>query len=281
MSAYTVLRDDFRNARRSSVVLGVIGVFTVLTALVFVSEIDIYDHAYRTLFDVTMLVGLVFPLFVAPLTYLSIAGDRSGGAMKYVLGLPNSRFEYFVGKFVSRAGVAVAAILVAVFVGFVVAAATFTNGADPVRFLAFAAVSVLYALAMVSVFVAISASTASRSRAMFGVFGSYFVLVPFMFGFLPVLSLGTLVDAVSSLLGVTVSGETRELITMLSPATAYLQSTELVFRGVFDQYEAFGMFSPGSDNLARQAWFTVLVMLAWTVGAFGAGYAKFRASELG
>mgnify|MGYP006281375169 FL=1 len=45
MSTYTVLRDDFRNARRSSVVLGVIGVFTVLTALVFVSEIDIYDHA--------------------------------------------------------------------------------------------------------------------------------------------------------------------------------------------------------------------------------------------
>src|SRR6056297_1270575 len=117
MSAYTVLRDDFRNARRSSVVLGVIGVFTALTALVFVSEIDIYDHAYRTLFDVTMLTGLVFPLIVAPLTYLSIAGDRSGGAMKYALGLPNSRLEYYAGKFASRAGVAVVAVVFAVVVG--------------------------------------------------------------------------------------------------------------------------------------------------------------------
>lgn len=281
MGVYTVGRDDFRNVRRSYVVLGVIGVFAALVGLVFVAEIDIYDDAYRTLFDVSALVAFVFPLFAAPLTYLAIAGDRSRGSIKYVMGLPNSRLEYFLGKYCSRAAVAVAAVVVATVAGYVVAALTFANGADPVRFLKFAAVSALYALSIVGLFVGISATTAGRSRAMFAVFGTYFVLVPFWFGLLPVLSVNTIVDTLASVLGVTVSESTRELITVLSPGTAYLQATEVVYSGVIREYEAFATFQPDSDALARQTWFSVAVMAGWAVVGPVVGYLKFRASELG
>jgi ABC-2 type transport system permease protein len=146
VGVYTVTRDDFRNARRSYIVLGVIGVFAGIVGLVFVSEMNIYPDAYRTLFDVSALIAFVFPLFIAPLTYLSIAGDVSNGSIKYVLGLPNSRLEYFVGKYVSRAAVAVVAVVLGTLVGFVIAAVTFANSVDPIRFLEFAGASAAYAL---------------------------------------------------------------------------------------------------------------------------------------
>jgi ABC-2 type transport system permease protein len=281
VSLYTVTRDDFRNVRRSYVVLAVVGVFAALVGLVFASEIRIYDDAYRTLFDVSALVAFVFPLFVAPLTYLAIAGDRSRGTIKYVLGLPNSRLEYFLGKYLSRAVVAVAAVVIATLVGYAIAAATFTNGADPVRFLEFAGVSLLYALAIVGLFVGISATTAGRSRAMFAVFGTYFVLVPFWFGLLPVLSVSTIIDAAASVLNVTVSDSTRQLIQVISPGTAYLQATEVVYSGVLDEYNFARTFKPETDVLAREAWFSVVVLLGWSLVGPVVGYLKFRGSELG
>lgn len=280
MSTFTVARDDFRNARRSYIVLGVIGVFTALTALIFVSEIDIYDDPYRVLFDVLFFVSFVFPLLLAPLAYLSIAGDRDSGTIKYAMGLPNSRAEYFAGKFLSRFGVGAAAIVLSIVVGFAISLVFFVSTPDVVRFATFAGINLLYTFTFVSMFVAISASTGSRSRAMFGTLGLYFVLIVFWFGFLPLLNVGTLLDTVESLLGVTVSEDARSYIGLASPGTAYLQTCKAVFTGVLGQYESFGQFSTG-DELYAQTWFTALVMLAWGVGSLAVGYLQFRRSELG
>jgi ABC-2 type transport system permease protein len=282
VSTYTVARDDFRNVRRSYVVLGVVGVFAGLTALVFAAEIDIYDDAYRTLYDVSALVAFAFPLFVAALTYLSVAGDRSRGSIKYALGLPNTRLEYFVAKYASRATIAVAAVLSGTLLGFAVAAATFVNGADPVRFLKFGGVSALYALAFTGTFVAISATTSERSRAMFGVIGAYFVLVPFWSGLLPVVSLPTIVDTVASTLDVTLSESTRYLIQSLSPTQSYFGLTEIVYTDVGDGYPVFAdIGDEGSEMLADEEWFNALVLLCWATLVPVLGYLKFRASELG
>lgn len=278
VGVYTVTCDDFRNTRRSYIVLGVIGVFAGLVGMVFVFEMNIYDNPYRALFDVAALIGFVFPLFVAPLTYLSIAGDVSRGSIKYVLGLPNSRLEYFVGKYASRAAVAVAAVVLGTLVGFVVAAATFTNSAALGRFLMFAGVSMVYAVALSGLFVSISAMTASRSRAMFAVLVMYFVLMVFWPGLLPFLNLQMVIDTIASTLGIAVSAPTRELISMLSPVNAYHQTTGVVFSGVLDQHPGGG---PQSDWLASQTWFCLLVELGWATLVPAIGYLKFRGSELG
>jgi ABC-2 type transport system permease protein len=279
MSTFTVARDDFRNARRSYIVLGVIGVFTALTALIFVSEMDFYEP-YRTLFDVLFFVSFVFPLLLAPLAYLCIAGDRTSGAIKFAMGLPNSRREYFAGKFLSRFGVGAAAILVSVAVGFLISLLFFSPGPDVVRFLTFAAISLLYTFTFVSMFVAVSASTASRSRAMFGALGLYFVLIVFWFGFLPLLNVQTALDTVGGLLGVTISEDTRNYVAIFSPGTAYLQTSKAVFTGVLGEYEGFQQFAT-EDELYAETWFTALVMLAWGVGSLAVGYVQFTRSELG
>lgn len=279
MSTLTVAKDDFRNARRSYIVVGVIGLFTGLTALIFLSEMDFYEP-YRTLFDVLFFVSFVLPLLLAPLAYLCIAGDRESGAIKYAMGLPNSRGEYFAGKFLSRFGVAAAAVLAAVLVGFVVSLVAFSPAPDVARFVLFAGITLLYACTFVSLFVAVSASTKSRSRAMFGALGLYFVLIVFWFGFLPLLNLSTLLNAVGDLLGVTITDETQSYVAVLSPGTAYLQTSKAAFGGVLDQYDAFQQFGT-EDELYAETWFTALIMLAWSVGSLAVGYLRFQRSELG
>lgn len=280
MSLRTVIYDDLRNISRSYVVVGVIGVFICLVALIFISEIDIYDNPYRVLWDVWALIAFVGPLFLAPLSYLAIAGDRESGTIKYVLGLPNSRVEYYVGKLISRTLVAVTAILLSVIWGYIIAALTFVNPPDLIRFLVFLAVSLVYVVSTVSVFIAISASTKKRSRAMFGTLGIYFLFVPFWFGFFPVINIETIVDTIAQLFGVTVSDETSRRIGTLSPAVAYLEATEPVYNGVLDQYEVFNQFE-SNEKLVGKTWFNILVMVLWSAITLPLGYLKFKSSEIG
>ncbi|WP_232703303.1 ABC transporter permease [Halobacterium wangiae] len=283
MSLRTVARDDFTNARRSYVVLGVVGVLTALVALIFVSEITVYDHPYRALFDVSFFMFLVFPIILAPLTYLAIAGDRDSGAIKYVMGLPNTRTDYVLGKFASRFAVAVAAVVLAVAAGFLVALLAFVEAPGPARFAAFAGVSLLAAFAFVGIYVGISAVTNSRSRAMLGVFGAYFLLVPFWFGFLPVIGLPDLLNTVADVLGTTISEDTQQLVRALSPATSYLYSTQIVYQGLFPTpYDSLNaQIGNAPDKVYAKFWFNALVMFVWGAGSMLVGYLSFRRSELG
>jgi ABC-2 type transport system permease protein len=282
VSLYTVARDDFTNARRSYAVLGVIGVFSALVAVIFGANSGNHQFAYRTLFDVSFFVFLVLPIILAPLTYLAIAGDRDGGAIKYAMGLPNTRSQYVFGKLLSRLSVGLTAVLVGTLVGLVLAFATYPNAPEPVRFVEFAAVTLLFAFSWVGIYVGVSALTDSRSRAMLGAFVAYFVLVPFWFGFLPVVSLLDLLGAATDLLGVTLSTETQSLIQSLSPATAYLRSTEIVYTGVIADHERIAQsFSGESTKLYAKLWFQAAVMAAWGALSMLVGYVSFRRSELG
>lgn len=280
MTVTTVLRDDVRNARRSRVVVGVVGLFAALTALVFVSEVSVYDDPYRTLFDVSALVAFAFPLIAAPLSYLAIAGDRASGAIKYAIGLPNSRREYVLAKYCSRGTVAAVATLVATALGFGVAAVAFVEAPDPARFAVFGGVSALYAVSVTGVFLGLSALTRSRSRAMFATIGAYFLLVVFGAGLVPVLELGTVLDAVESLLGTTLDESARATVRNLSPANAYLHLTEPVYDGVADSYDRIdGQMTAIPDGLASALWFDALVLVGWGTLVPVAGYLGFARSE--
>ncbi|MFB6141267.1 MAG: ABC transporter permease subunit [Halosimplex sp.] len=282
MSATSVARTDFRSIRRSYVVVGVVAAFAAVVALAFVGSSEVHPHPVRTTYGLSALVAWALPLLLAPLAYLAIAGDRARGTITYHLGLPNSRAAYFRGKYVTRAGVAAATAALGVAVAFVVALATYEHAPDPGRFLVFGALSTLFALAMVGVFVAVSASVASRSRAMVGVVGAYFLLSAFWVGPLPVLNLRTALDAVAALPGVTVSESARALVGSLSPAGAYFNLLpDLVWANAPAQYTVFEQFAGRPDYLGYEPWFDLMVLGVWTVGAPLVGYLRFRSAELG
>ncbi|MFB6146559.1 MAG: ABC transporter permease [Halobacteriaceae archaeon] len=284
MTLLGVARDDFRNARRSYVVLGVIGVLAAFVALIVYSVSDYHADAFRALFDVSFFFFLVFPLILVPLTYLSIAGDRERGSIKHALGLPNTRAAYVFGTFLSRVGVAVAAVLISVVVAAVVGGVAYAQPLDLVRFAWFAAVSALFVASMTAVFVACSAVTSKRSRAMFGVVAAYFLLGPFWFGFLPVVSLETVVRTVADVLGTTISDETFNHIRFSSPTTAYLAGLEPVYDGVLGtgEYPRVDQnYVDASTELYEKNWYNWLTMTAWGAVALAVGYARFRVAELG
>lgn len=282
MSLYTVARDDFRNVAKSYAVVGVVGVFTLLVALIFYSEMNTFAHPYRTLWDVQQFVGIVLPIVLAPLTYLAIAGDLVSGRITFAMGLPNRREEYFGGKVLSRFAVAAIAVLVGLAVGLAIAAATFANAPSVVRFLTFTFGSMLFALAWVSLFVAISASTGKRSRAMLGAIGAYFLLVPFWFGMIGPVSLDAVLGAVTDLLGVSLSESARHYVNSLSPTWAFMGVMEPVYAGVTDEYEILAtQYGGDTAEMWAQTWYNVLVLLGWSTVSLGVGYLNFQRSELG
>jgi len=284
VSFTTIVRDDFRNARRSYVVLGVIGVLAAFVGLIVYSVESNHADAFRALFDVSFFFFLVFPLILIPLTYLSIAGDRERGSIKHALGLPNSRAEYVFGKFVSRATVAVAAVLLATTVAFALGVALYAESVDSIRFAKFAAVSALFVASLSAIFVACSALTSRRSRAMFGVIAAYFVLGPFWFGALPVVSLQAVVDTLADALGTSVSETTFGYIQWSSPSTAYLAGLEPVYDGVVGSGEYPQIdrnYGGDGDELYTKPWYSWLVMTAWGTVTLGLAYLRFRVAELG
>lgn len=282
MSVATVARDDFRSIRRSYVVVGVVATFAAIAGLAFLGSSEVHPDPVRTTWGFSALVAWVFPLLIAPLAYLAVAGDRSRGTIKYHLGLPNSRGSYFAAKYLTRAGVTVAAMVLSVVTAFVVAALTYETAPDPARFATFGALSTLFALSLVGVFVSVSAAFASRSRAMMGVLGAYFGLVILWISPVPAVSLGTLLDAISSLPGVAISDSTEALIGALSPAGAYFNTLpELVWADATGGYDVFAQFEDIPDYLGYEPWLNVLSMAAWAVLAPVAGYLRFRTAELG
>lgn len=281
MSTYTVARDDFRNVAGSNLVLGVVGAFAALVAFIFISEIGIYDDPYRALFDVSTALVLLGPILLAPLAYQSIVGDRTSGRIKFEMGLPNSRGEYFAGTVVSRFAVVTVATVGSVTLGFAIAAVTFTNAPDLGRFAVFAGTTLLYTLSFTSIFIGISALAESRAAAMFASLVAYFVLVLFVLGVAPYVNLETVLAAVGDLLGTPVSDSTRRLIENLSPWPAYGGATHPIYAGVTDQYQRLPSVPPGQRSKAyAKTWFDVAVLVAWLVIPLVVGFLKFRTSEL-
>ncbi|MFC6954179.1 ABC transporter permease [Halorubellus litoreus] len=285
MSFATVFRDDFKNTRRSYVVLGVIATLTGFVSLITYSVAEFHDDAFRALFDVSFFFFLVFPLILVPLTYLSVAGDREHGSIKHTLGLPNTRAEYVLGKYVSRTAVALGAVLASVLAALLIGLGMYDGSVDVARFATFAAITGLFVASMTAIFVACSTLTSRRSRAMFGVIGLYFLLGPFWLGFLPVVSLQTVVTTVADLFGATVSESTRGWITAASPTTAYLSGLEPVYDGVIGSGDyprvTRNYAVEGSREIYQENWFNYATMTAWGVVALAASYARFRVAELG
>jgi ABC-2 type transport system permease protein len=282
VSTRTVAGVDFRSVRRSYVVVGVVATFAALVGLAFLGSSEVHPHPVRTTWGLAALVAWVLPLLLAPLAYLAIAGDRARGTITYHLGLPNSRAAYFRGKYVTRAAVAAGTTLLGVAVAFAVALATYEHAPDPGRFLALGVLSAAFALAMAGIFLAISASVASRSRAMVGVVGAYFLLSAFWIGPLPALNLDTALDAVAALTGVVIPESTRAVVGALSPAGAYFNLLpELVWADAPGEYDVFAQFADLPDYLGYEPWFNAAVLAVWTVGAPLVGYLRFRSAELG
>lgn len=279
MSWTAIAKKDFRDARRSKKIWAIGGVFLLLLALILLSSPT--DGPNATTGPMTQVVGIsmfLLPLAVLVMTYHSITGERESGSIKYLLGLPATRFEAVVGKFVARSLVAGLGIFVALVGGAVIM--RFHFGALPVvEYTKLGLLTLYFTVVWAGIGVGLSALSRTRGQALVGTLGIYFVFgVMWLTSFLnPEESVAYVVEDLFSLDPIP---GLYDFVAHLSPAFAYgTANYELAIdeasRMPLDGYYGSELPFYLSD------WFMLVILLAWLVVPLGLGYFRFRDAELG
>ncbi|MCU4974677.1 ABC transporter permease [Halobacteria archaeon AArc-m2/3/4] len=278
MSTLSVAKKDFLDVRRAKIVWFVGGLYTLFAVLFF--YLGQYnnpnpDVRYQ-LFTLSSIGALFIPLIALVAAYLAIAGERESGSIKYLLSLPNTRRDVVLGKYLSRAAV----VSVSVVLAFVVGAALTVLWYPDLHIDVFASVvalTVLFTIGYVAIAIGISAATKSRSRAMGGAIGFYFVGNLLMI--FPGLSIIEGLDYLfNSLLGLGVSDNVLEFIRMLSPTMAFVQSMALT---IPDDLAGVQAEFSGDVPFYLEPEAALVVLIAWLVVPVALGLWRFSRADLG
>jgi ABC-2 type transport system permease protein len=302
MSTLTVAKKDFRSARRSRMLWGgaiALGLIAALLAYVSGGIERPPTESVQELFSVlTLVAAVLLPIVALVASYLAIAGERESGGIKFLLSLPNTRREVFLGKLLSRTGIVVGGVAFMYVAALSVALGR--HGAFPAlavfgTFL----LTALYGSTFVSVAIAMSAAAAERSRAIAGALTAYFVLV--IFYVFPVIRISAIARWVhTTLLGSDPNPDLYNAVRHTSPYLAYQKATnfalpgEMASRPFRDSIRNVAPESgPGpSRGLGEAARanpdlplyltdeFSLVVLAFWAVVPLAIGYVLFKRADL-
>jgi ABC-2 type transport system permease protein len=221
-------------------------------------------------------LSFVLPLVAMLGTYAALVGERERGSIRFLFGLPNSREDAYLGKYLGRATVVVAPLVVGMAVAAVVAAFTYQSGAV-LGLVGVAVLSVPYALLFVGAGISASAVADSDNQAVALVVG-VFVLFRAVWPAVQWLSIQGLRDPYPR-------PEYYFWIGRLNPMNAYVKLTTLfVERGVNHPLltgpSTYEGATAASTSLATSHGLAVVVLLFWTVVAPLVGLAYYRRRDL-
>jgi ABC-2 type transport system permease protein len=267
----------------------VLGLIAALLAYVAGNAGGTSTETVVSLFRVlTLIMSILLPVVALVASYLAIAGERESGGIKFLLSLPNTRRDVFVGKLASRLGI-VAAGVCFMYVAAVSVALT-RHGAFPAAVVfGTLLVTAVYGATFVSVAVSMSAAAASKSRAIAGAFASYFALV-ILYVF-PVVQIPAMVRWLhTTILGADPNPDLYNAVQYTSPYLAYRKATNLVFpadqrQRVFysslpEEFDPETMSANAQLPVYLQDEFSLVVLAFWLVVPLAAGYWLFQRSDL-
>ncbi|MFB6165910.1 MAG: ABC transporter permease subunit [Haloarculaceae archaeon] len=283
MSVRTVARRDFTAVRRSQALWAVATLLAVVTALIAFGyqgyRLTPLAETRQLFGQLGMLFAVLVPIVALVASYMSIAGERDGGGIKFLLGFPNTRREVFLGKLASRAVVVAGGLTFAFATATSVAVAR--HGVLPWRtVLGLFGVTLLYATVFVGVAVALSAAVATKTRAIAAAVGSYFVLV--ILYVLPTVRMGSIVAWVHhTMLGFAANPDLYDAVTYTSPYIAYRKATNLVVAPAH-QATVFRRSAEAGRDLPvyLSDEFALVVFAIWLVVPLLLGYRRFERSDL-
>jgi ABC-2 type transport system permease protein len=300
MSTFAVAKKDFKDVRRAKtlwLLIGLLGLISGLLAYVFQGSTGTPDtEVVQNLFQsIAGINAILLPIVVLIATYLAIAGERESGSIKFLLGLPNSRRDVVLGKLLSRLGMVTVAVAVMFFVALIIALYRFA--VFPVGvFVGVFAMTVLYGAVFVSVAVAVSALTSSRSRAVAAAVGTYFVSI--LVFFLPGINVRQIVRFLNEdVLGLGANIDLYQFVQYVSPFFAFQKALNLVVpermqseffrsqrvdgpaRGGQEGYEAAVEAVNLPFYLSNE--FGLVILAVWLVVPLALGYWRFERADLG
>jgi len=273
----TVARNDFRDVRRSKLLWGVMGIYVAFTALILYAEGTASEPDLATaLFGQFFMTTLLLPLVAIAGSYLAIAGERESNTVAFLLSQPTSRAAVVAGKFLSRSLLIVGSLLVAFVVGGIIAVVMYPSlelgVVGP-----FVVLSIVFVGAYVGPSVAISAMTDTRSRAIAGAAGFY-VLTDVLIVFESFSLVNALRFLFAETLGLELGQHFYDFVFNLTPAGSHLNTMYFIFDpSTYQQLPALDATQP----FYLKPWFSVVILLAWTVVPLAIGYWRFRGAELG
>lgn len=298
MSVTLVARKDFEDVVRSRMLWAILGLFLAFMVIVTAGATsgELADSGAEDVIALFVNVGagLFIPIVAIFVGYRSIAGERESGSLRVLFGLSHGRSDVMAGKTISRLAAILLATLVACAV--VVALALTIFGSVPLgTFGGFVGLTLLLAMMFTAVAVGVSATAATRYRAMGGAIGGYLAFV--MFWYPAGAGLHYLIEG--DLPGRVVP-EWYLLLQYLNPAEAYRQAIMLLLER--DTYLLIGWsnivedieITPtgGGDVLVATnriagelPWYlseyaAVASLLAWIVCPLAVGYWQFRRADL-
>ncbi|MFD1600251.1 ABC transporter permease subunit [Halobellus rarus] len=270
----TIARKEFADALRSRMIWGIVVIIAVMTSLsagISLLIPDVEGGAEMAIGGASQFAGLLVPIMALIAAYLAIAGERESGSLKVILGLPPSRGEVLLGKFLGRSGV----VAIGLALGFVVSGvvtAVLYGGLPMGAFIGTTVLTVLLGVSFVGIAIGISAVTATRARAMTLAITAY-------------LGLTLLWDLAPNAVHLLVTGEMPGgvvpawflLLQGLSPTGAYNALVQQLLLGGGTAVEArIGGQAPGYLDPAV----FLGILFAWTVVPLLVGYLRFRRADL-
>jgi ABC-2 type transport system permease protein len=274
MSWAVVARKDFEDAARSKMLWAITLLFVLTTGggMYAYDAVTPDSSAAAAINWLGTPASLIIPLAALVVAYLAIAGERESGSIKLLLGLPHTRGDVVFGKLVGRSVVVAVATLVAFVAGAAVLLVTY--GTLPVAdFTVLGLLTLLYATAFVGIAIGFSSLMATRSRAMAGAIGLFFVF-QLVWDLVPL-------GVYYAVRGGLPTGDLPPwffLVQVLNPKNAYSTlSTLLVNEEATTQIQA----ALGGDvPFYLDAWFLFVLLLAWLVVPVALGYLRFRSVDL-
>lgn len=271
-----VARRDLTSAHRSRTLPAVALAMLALTAGLVLLLLWLADPEYPpSMEEAVLLVGtavaLLVPLVAILATYGAVAGERTAGTVRFLLGLPNSRADAYAGKYVSRGLIVVVPLAVGAVLAAPLVAVGFEHGSAG-GVLLLGAASVLYGLVFVGIGLAASVGLATETRAVAAALGAYLLL---RVGW-PAMQAGALTY---------VGAETFApypawyyWLGRVNPINAYVALTTRLAE--FEYGHPFLSSAGEVNTVATTPGFALAVLLAWAVAVPALGYLQFREADL-
>lgn len=214
-------------------------------------------------------LSVLLPLVCLVGSYAALVGERETGSVRFLLGLPNSRDEAYVGKYLSRSAVVVVPTVVCLALTGVIVALTFENGSF-LGMVGLTLVSIPYALLFVGIGLTASAYADTSNRSVAVVIAAFTVLRA-GWPALQFLLMSGVEDPYPR-------PEWYFWVGRLNPINAYVKLTTL-----FGDVQYHPVITTPADSVSTVAtshWFAAVVLLGWTILTPLAGLVYFRNRDL-
>jgi ABC-2 type transport system permease protein len=258
MSILLVAKKDFQDAIRSFTLVAVVGAFTAFLAFHTYYEYTMAPMATTTASDLYQSTANVVAVIGTLLGYKSIVGERESGSLKYLLGMPHTRRDVVLGKFIGRAAV----VVVTVVVGFAVVGAHYAVLADSPSLTAYAVLlGKLLVSGVLFVAVALAFSAANRSATV-ATWGAIVLVIVFTFAW------DTVLNIIESFMLPPNAAIPNwfHLITRLNPKYFYIGANTLELGG--------------SAPFYLEAWFGGVIVVGWLLIPLSLAYVLFDRRDL-